>query len=204
MFKRLMNLLLSFLVGLAGNLVAGWIQQDVWSNVFTPTRILVTVAGVLLALVIIALLEKKSPSLLRRRSLTSATRTQKAETLEKDAEEKGKEAVRGSIGALDGYEKTVLREFFIQKRNTVLVPEEDAAVAGLLQKGIIRVIGDGKQVLGVGWVYPVSLSSSAAAIIKGSGPQVIGFPPGMPTPEQVKKIQSLRPGFVWDIERFSW
>ena len=203
MLKRWMNLLLGFLVGLAGNLVAGWIQQDVWSNVFTPTRILVTVAAVLLALVVIALLEKKSPSLLRRRNSISATRTQKAEPLEKDAEEKRKEAVRGGIGALDSYEKAVLREFLIQKRNTILVPEEDTAVAGLLQKGIIRIIGDGKQVLGVGWVYPVSLSSSAAAIIKGSS-QVIGFPPGMPTPEQVKKIQSLRPSFVWDIERSNW
>ena len=199
-----MNLLLSFLVGLAGNLVAGWIQQDVWSNVFTPTRILVTIVGVLLALVIIALLEKKSPSLLRQRNLISATRTQEDEPLEKDAEGKRRGTVRGNMGALDGYEKAILREFFIQKRNTILVPEEDAAVAGLLQKGIIRIIGDGKQVLGVGWVYPVDLSPAAAAIIKDSSPQVIGFPPGIPTPEQVKKIQSLRPGFVWDIECSSW
>jgi hypothetical protein len=152
MLKRLMSLLLIFLVGLAGNLVAAWIQRDVWSNVFTPTRILVTVMGVLLTSLVIALLERKSPSLLRRRNSTSATRTQEAEPLEKDAEEKRKEAVRGSIGALDSYEKAVLREFFIQKRNTILVPEQDAAVARLLQTGIIHIIGDGKQVLGVGWV----------------------------------------------------
>jgi len=37
----------------------------------------------LLALVVIALLEKKSPSLVRRRNSTSATRTQEAEPLEK-------------------------------------------------------------------------------------------------------------------------
>ena len=54
MLKRLVILLLEFGAGLAGNLVAGWIQQDVWSNLFTTTRLLGTLAGAGLMLLILA------------------------------------------------------------------------------------------------------------------------------------------------------
>jgi len=123
---------------------------------------------------------------------------------EKTAQEKCLEETFHSISTLDNYEKAILREFVIQGRNAIQVPEEDVAVASLLQKGIIYTIADGKQVLGIGWVYPVSLSPSAEAITRGSGFQVIGFPPGKPSPDQAKWIQSSRPGFVLDIERSNW
>lgn len=187
MLKRWVNLLLSFLVGLAGNLMAGWIQQDIWSNLFTPTRILGTAVGVGLTLLVIAWLEKQRSARANRRE-----------------EETREKVIRDSINALDNYEKAVLREFFIQKRNSILVSEEDTAVAGLLRKGIIRIISDGRYLLGVGWVCLVSLSPSVATIMNGSSPQVIGFLPGIPTPEQIQEIQKLRPGFVWDIERSHW
>lgn len=185
MLKQLVNLLLTFLVGLAGNLIAGWIQQDIWSNVFTPTRIVITAVGVGLMILVIAWLENESSSLTNRRKIR-------------------KQDIHDSISALDINEKAVLREFFIQRQNIILVPEEDIAVIGLLQKGIIYVVGDSRYLLGVGSVAPVSLTSSATNIIRERTPQIIGFPPGIPTPEQIKKIQELRPGFVWDIERSSW
>ena len=57
MFKRLTILLLEFAAGLAGNLVAGWIQQDAWANLFTPARLLATGAGAALMLLLVAMLE---------------------------------------------------------------------------------------------------------------------------------------------------
>jgi hypothetical protein len=156
-------------------------------------------SGVLLA----ALLIRKV--FLRWRKSMQLAKEEKAHSEETSQEKQFmEETLHSSISTLDNCEKAILREFFIQKRNAIQVPEEDIAVASLLQEGIIHTIGDGKQVLGIGWVYPVSLSLSAAAIIKGSGPQVIGFPPGIPTSEQVKRIQSSRPGFVLDIERSNW
>jgi len=114
------------------------------------------------------------------------------------------EAMRINISALDDYEKAVLREFFIQERNTIRVPEEDVAVAGLMQKGIISIIGDGKFRAGVGETYLVSLSPYARTAILRSGPQAIGLPTGNLSPEQGREIQNLRPGFVWDIKHSDW
>ena len=59
MLKRITILLLEFSAGLAGNLVAGYIQQDAWQNLFTPARILGALVGAGLMLVVIALLENE-------------------------------------------------------------------------------------------------------------------------------------------------
>ena len=204
MLKRLASLLLSFLAGLAGNLIAGWIQQDIWSNLFTPARILGTALGVGLMLLAGAWLENKLPAFLRLQNPVNTATKEKVESIEANREKTREKAIRSSINALDTYEKAVLREFFIQKRNTILVPEEDTAVTGLVQKGIIHIVGDTRYLLGVGWVCPVSLSPSAATIIRISTSPIIGFPPSKPTPEQIKEIQNSRPSFVWEIDYSSW
>jgi formylglycine-generating enzyme required for sulfatase activity len=59
MLKRLTMLLLTFIAGVAGNLVAGYIQADVWQNFFTPDRLLVTAVSAGLILFILALLESE-------------------------------------------------------------------------------------------------------------------------------------------------
>jgi hypothetical protein len=59
MLKRLTMLLLTFIAGVAGNLVAGYIQADVWQNFFTPERLLVTAVSAGLILFILALLESE-------------------------------------------------------------------------------------------------------------------------------------------------
>jgi NACHT domain len=57
--KRLIELLLSAGAGLAGNLVANWIQQDLWTNVFTEARLIGTLVGGIGMLVVIAGLESE-------------------------------------------------------------------------------------------------------------------------------------------------
>jgi len=202
MLKKFAYLLLTFMVGVAGNLIAGYIQKDVWINAFTPIRIVVTVILVCLALLLIACFERRGSFPQRQRDSSGVVEREKVE-LVKEHEEARTEAIRNSVNALDNYEKAVLREFFIQRRNAIRVLEDNVAVVSLLRKGIIHTIGEGEYLLGVGWVCPVSLSPTAEAIIKGSSPQVLGFPPGVPTPEQVREIRRARPGFAVDIEAFS-
>jgi HEAT repeat protein len=59
MSKRLALSLLGFGAGLAGNLVAGWIQQEVFQGVFTPARIMGMVIGAGLMLLVLAWLESE-------------------------------------------------------------------------------------------------------------------------------------------------
>lgn len=60
MIKRSTILFLEFIAALAGNLVAGWIQQDVWQGVFTLPRLIGTAIGAALMLLAIVWLEKRS------------------------------------------------------------------------------------------------------------------------------------------------
>lgn len=57
MFKSFVIFLLVALAGVAGNLLAGYIQQDVWRNIFTPERLLGTVVGLILIGLVLAFLE---------------------------------------------------------------------------------------------------------------------------------------------------
>lgn len=57
MLKRITIILLGFIAGVLGNLIAAYVQQDVWSNVFTLDRLLVTAGSVVLMLLLVASLE---------------------------------------------------------------------------------------------------------------------------------------------------
>jgi len=105
-----------------------------------------------------------------------------------------KKAVRSSLDTLDNYEKAVLREFYVQRKHTIELPVENPTVAGLLQKGIISVVGEySENVFGVGRLFPFSLSSFASAVMN---PQLVDFPTGELTREQHYEIQQSRPSFA--------
>ncbi len=57
MLKRITIILLGFAAGVMGNLIAGYVQQDLWSNVFTQERLFVTAGSILLMLLLVASLE---------------------------------------------------------------------------------------------------------------------------------------------------
>jgi membrane protein implicated in regulation of membrane protease activity len=82
MLKKCVYLLLSFMVGVAGNLIAGWIQQDVWLNAFTPIRIVVTVILACLALLLIARFERGGSLPQRQRDSSGVAERQKVELVE--------------------------------------------------------------------------------------------------------------------------
>lgn len=51
--------LLNAMAGVAGNLIAAWIQQDVITNAFTPSRVAGTVIGITLMVILIGYIEGK-------------------------------------------------------------------------------------------------------------------------------------------------
>lgn len=104
---------------------------------------------------------------------------------------------------LDPHEQAVLREFFIQKKNTIQLPIDQHIVTGLLRKGIITIAGSSGQASLAGALFPVNLSSYAKNYINE---QVVGFPEikGKPTEEQIRFIIESRPRFIETIERHNW
>jgi len=55
--RSVINISLGGAVGILGNLIAAWIQQDAWANFFTPTRLFATVIGFMLVIVLLAWLD---------------------------------------------------------------------------------------------------------------------------------------------------
>ncbi|MBI4785386.1 MAG: hypothetical protein HY785_29390 [Oscillatoriophycideae cyanobacterium NC_groundwater_1537_Pr4_S-0.65um_50_18] len=60
MDRKLLTSVLNFLAGLGGNLLAGWVQNDILHNLFSPLSIAATVVAVLLALTLGALFEAQN------------------------------------------------------------------------------------------------------------------------------------------------
>jgi hypothetical protein len=103
-------------------------------------------------------------------------------------------AMRSSIGTLDEHEKQVLREFYIQNKNTILLPIENPTVAGLLRKEIICIVGEGGQnISGVGTPFPVGLSPLALTLIN---PQSVGISLDKLAGTQSGAITWPRPSFL--------
>ncbi len=57
--RSLFNLTLVAVGGILGNLLAAWVQQDAWGNVFTPLRLALTLAGCVLVVVLLAWLDAR-------------------------------------------------------------------------------------------------------------------------------------------------
>jgi len=102
------------------------------------------------------------------------------------------------LGSLDPSEKAVLREFFIQSRNTIRAPIDDPIVAGLSSKQIIRQVGGLGEPLGCGMVFPVALTDFAKPMVS---PELVGLPNALTdvTEEQMHTLEAARPHFVQKI-----
>lgn len=57
-------------------------------------------------------------------------------------EAKLKREVKAKLKNLDNHEKVILREFYLNQKNTVEMSFEDPTVIGLIKKGVIRQVGN--------------------------------------------------------------
>jgi hypothetical protein len=105
-----------------------------------------------------------------------------------------------AISELDYSEKAILREFYIQARNSIQLPFNDPSVTGLRRKGIVKPIGNVGEYSYAGMLLPFAMTSETKEIL---GPEMIGLPPGEPTDEEIEWIRSSRPDFIKAIQRRS-
>jgi len=69
--RSLTNIALGATGGILGNLLAGWIQQDTWGNTFTPPRVVGTLAGFVLVIMLLAWIDASATR--RQRSTRTPT-----------------------------------------------------------------------------------------------------------------------------------
>lgn len=90
-------------------------------------------------------------------------------------------------------EQSVLREFALQQRNTIFLPIDDPAVAGLIRSGILVVVGRAGHRARVGSLFPVAIADEYSEHLT---PAALGLPCTAPTPEDIDHILSKRPDFA--------
>ena len=100
---------------------------------------------------------------------------------------------------LDSHEKAILREFIIQGKNTIKLPMDNSVVAGLIQSGVIRMVGQFAQPTIYGLMASFSLSEYAIGVLQ---PECLDLPNREPTPQEIQRITSERPAFVLRMQRF--
>ena len=99
---------------------------------------------------------------------------------------------------LDHAEKAVLREFFLQGQNTIKLPIDHAVVAGLLESGILIIVGRHGRMSLAGMLMSMKISDHIDMLVT---PELLDLPRNAPTQTEIDFIKSNRPSFMTSIER---
>ena len=104
-----------------------------------------------------------------------------------------------AIKQLDANEKSVLREFYIQRANTLEMPVEDIVVSGLIKNGILQTTQDKGQYSTGGLLLPVTILPAVKKRIK---PDKIGMPANLDDPKARKALSKSRPQYMYEMAEF--
>lgn len=105
--------------------------------------------------------------------------------------------VRRALTDLDRNEIAVLREFWIQGSHVIELPVDHPTVAGLRNKGLVRVAGaTGYRDL-AGSVFPIQLTEDAKAFLT---PTLLRLPEN-PADDDIVRIRNERPNYISRIEK---
>ena len=102
------------------------------------------------------------------------------------------------LAELDSDEQILLREFFIQDRNTIKLPIELPVVLGLLRAGILVVVARLPQACSAGFVGAVRLSDAARPHLS---PEVLGLPASLGD-DDVQRMRRERPFYMREIREY--
>lgn len=102
------------------------------------------------------------------------------------------------IQNLDFYERAVLREFFINDKNTLQLPLTNDTVAGLSNKGIIHLASNNGEARLDHVYFPCSISEFARKYLTYDAIDL----PIRPNEEQTRQIMQNRPDWAKERERF--
>lgn len=114
------------------------------------------------------------------------------------AKSKLSKKVAERMASLDPSEKAVLREFYLQGQNTINLPMDNPVVAGLLNAGVIVLVGRHGRMSLAGMLFSMKIAERAEAYITYD---LITLPVGEPTEEELHFLRNNRPQFMSSIQR---
>ena len=111
---------------------------------------------------------------------------------------KRKKVSHNHVKNLDPEEKAVLREFFILQRNTLRLPEDNPAVAGLIQVGVLQYTSTLGRASGSGRLFSLKIAKHVTEYLTCAD---IDFPPDISSDENRSFLINNRPAFAHRIMR---
>jgi hypothetical protein len=101
-----------------------------------------------------------------------------------------KKKIAERMASLDGSEKAVLREFYLQGQNTIKLPTDHPVVAGLLNSGVVIPVGQHGRMSLAGMLFSMKVTDSAKAHVTY---ELIDLPTGEPTQQELQFLRNNRP-----------
>lgn len=102
------------------------------------------------------------------------------------------------LNQLDPSEKSVLREFYLQGQNTLKLPMDHPVVAGLINVGILRLIGQHGRMSTAGMLFSMKISDFLRENLTFD---LLDLPSGEPSNEEIDFLKNNRPPFMNSILR---
>lgn len=103
------------------------------------------------------------------------------------------EVIEEKVKLLDPTERALLREFFLQGETILTLPEAEQAVKSLSVTGILEHLGNQKHYAIQGSTADFKISMRAREHLNR---QVLRFPVGEPSAEEMKNLIKARPQFI--------
>mgnify|MGYP000274158078 CR=1 FL=1 len=101
------------------------------------------------------------------------------------------------LNDLDPHEKSVLREYFIQNRNTLQLPYDNATISGMLNHGLLHMAGNTGERSLAGMLLPIKINPKIRGLITN---HMIDLPESQnPTQADIEWIRDNRPEFTREI-----
>lgn len=101
-----------------------------------------------------------------------------------------REEMKNTVAGLDFAERALLREFVLQRKSVLYLPESEPTVRSLLESGVLNVIADADEATGRA---PVIITKKARPFITY---RAIGLTRGKMNDEMLEQIMNARPDFA--------
>jgi len=118
----------------------------------------------------------------------------------KSGYKKYREKVIENLSSLDPYEKAVLREFFIQAKNTLRLPYDHPIISGLIKKGLLKIVGNIAENSLAGMLIPIEINKEFKELITSENIDLPIIENDRLTQEQEEFLINNRPDFLPEIE----